>query len=140
MPSSPLPSPFTALTPAASGIVAPFRKLHSATAPERPAGRFVSVVALKHHGDQQVHGNPSPLTAPAVESVVSGRLLSAFTWSFAGHAVASPLACWSRRLIISHASHRGHDTPVPLRVPILPFALPAVVCAAASVAPLVCHA
>ena len=30
---------------------------------------------------------------------------------------------------ISHASHRGHGTAVPLRVPLHPFALPAVACA-----------
>ena len=63
-------------------------------------------------------------TSTAFESVATGRLLSAFTWSFAGHAVASPLAGRSRRLIISHASHRGHDisraasrAPSPVRTP-----------------------
>ena len=83
---------------------------------------------------------PHPLTAPAFKSVVTDRLLSAITLSFVDHAVASPMAGRSRRLIISHASHRGHDEPVPLRVPLLPFALPSFACAAASVAPLVCHA
>jgi len=79
-------------------------------------------------------------TAPAFESVVTGRLLNAITLSFVDHAGASPMAGRSRRLIISHASLRGHDEPAPLRAPLLPFALPAVACAAASVAPLVCHA